>query len=70
MLEHTTHLASADSFIPFTQEADAHNEGLWIWPGEKPLRIYKNDYDKPPPFRLPLMCGSSFAPKPQALVSQ
>ncbi|CAF9930845.1 MAG: hypothetical protein ALECFALPRED_004741 [Alectoria fallacina] len=42
-------LPSAESVLPFTQEVDAHTERTWTWTNGRPVRIYKNDYDKPPP---------------------
>lgn len=43
----------AREFLPFTQEADAQMENTWVRAGEPPLRIYKNDYDKPPTSYIP-----------------
>ncbi|KAF6230551.1 hypothetical protein HO133_004895 [Letharia lupina] len=46
-------LSGAENPLPFTQEPNAHLENTWVRKGEAPLRIYKNDYDKPPPSWVP-----------------
>lgn len=38
---------SAETVLPFTKEADAREEPTVVRAGEAPLRIYKNEYDKP-----------------------
>ena len=43
----------ARDVLPFAQEADTHFENTWVRAGEPPLRIYKNDYDKPPVSYVP-----------------
>lgn len=49
------HLADAGALLPFAKEPDARTEITWTWAGEKPLRIYKNDYDRHPPMTIPKM---------------
>ena len=39
---------AAGNPLPFTKEAGARIENTWVRAGEAPLRIYKNEYDKPP----------------------
>lgn len=41
-------LAGAETILPFVEEPDARTEPTFIMEGEAPLRIYKNEYDKPP----------------------
>lgn len=40
--------ASAETVLPFAKGADARTELTFGRVGEAPLRIYKNEYDKPP----------------------
>lgn len=40
--------SSAGAILPFAKEPDARTELAYVKAGEGPLRIYKNDYDKPP----------------------
>ena len=38
----------AEIVLPFAKEADARTEKTVVRVAEAPLRIYKNEYDKPP----------------------
>lgn len=40
--------SNAETVIPFNKEPDARTEYTSTRVGEPPLRIYKNEYDKPP----------------------
>lgn len=42
--------------LPFAKDADARTELTFVKLGEPPLRIYKNEYDKPPASLLPEPC--------------
>ena len=44
----TANSANAETILPFTKEPDARVEPTFATMGEAPLRIYKNEYDKPP----------------------
>lgn len=52
--DRATTLASAGSILPFVKEPEALTVPTVTGMGEAPLRIYKSEYDKPPPIlRLP-----------------
>ena len=40
-------LARAETILPFVKEPNARTEPTFTMEGEAPLRIYKNEYDKP-----------------------
>ena len=44
----TAKSSSAEAILPFAKEPDTRTELAYVRAGEGPLRIYKNDYDKPP----------------------
>ena len=44
----------AETVLPFAEEANARTEFTFRSRGEPPLRIYKNEYDKPPFWGLPV----------------
>ncbi|CAF9935560.1 MAG: hypothetical protein ALECFALPRED_006476 [Alectoria fallacina] len=46
-------IAGAETVLPFAKEPDARIEPTFVRAGEAPLRIYKNEYDKPPVSHLP-----------------
>lgn len=50
-------IAGAETVLPFAKEPDARTELTFIRLGEAPLRIYKNEYDKPPVSHVPLCSG-------------
>ena len=41
-------LANTETVLPFAKEIDARTELTFVREGEAPLRIYKNEYDRPP----------------------
>lgn len=43
----------ADTLLPFSKELNARVEPTFVHVGEGPLRIYKNEYDKPPVMLTP-----------------
>lgn len=45
--------ANAETILPFVKRSDARTEPTFVRLGEEPLRIYKNDYDKPPISPIP-----------------
>lgn len=51
--EHTAQLPKAEPLLPFAQEPYTQIKNTWVRAGESPLRIYKNEYDKPPPSYIP-----------------
>lgn len=44
---------SAETVLPFAKESDSRTENNFVRVEEAPLRIYKNEYDKPPPSSWP-----------------
>lgn len=47
----------AETVLPFAKEPDARIELTFVRVGEAPLRVYKNEYDKPPLWYPPLHSG-------------
>lgn len=46
--------ATAEIVLPFAEEAGVRTESPVVRVGEGPLRIYKNEYDKPPVSHWPV----------------
>lgn len=47
-------IAGAETLLPFAKNPDARTELTFARAGQAPLRIYKNEYDRPPFSYVPL----------------